>query len=87
MRSQQAPGSGPEVAASQVPTEKAVPAVLVYRDGRHREIENYAILGDTLWVFAGQTTRRVALAELDLKATQRVNDERGVPFIASPLSN
>lgn len=90
LRGQQGPSpAGPvaEVAADEAPASKPVAAVLVYRDGRQREIENYAVLGDTVWVFAGPTTRRIALAELDLKATQRLNDERGVDFIHSPSVN
>ena len=62
--------------------EKPVPAVLVYRDGRQGEAQNYAILGQTLWVFGEQGTRRIALAELDLEATKRLNDERGVEFVS-----
>jgi len=44
------------------------------------EVQNYAILGKTLWVFSAQATRRVPLADLDLTATQRVNGDRGVDF-------
>ena len=74
-------GPGPGEAAAQASTEKPTPAVLVYRDGRRREIENYAVMGGAVWVFAGQTTRKIALADLDLNATRRLNDERGVDFI------
>jgi hypothetical protein len=46
------------------------------------EVQAYAILGKTLWVFSNQMTRRVPLADLDLAATQRVNIERGIDFVA-----
>jgi len=46
------------------------------------EVENYAIQGKTLWVFSSQATRQVPLADLDIAATQRANDERGVEFAA-----
>ena len=62
--------------------EKPLSTVLVYRDGHQREVQDYALLGQTLWVFAGQTTRRISLADLDLEATKRLNDERGVDFVA-----
>jgi hypothetical protein len=55
---------------------------LIYRDGHKTEIENYAILGKTLWIFTDQRTRQVPLADLDLAATQRANDDRGVEFVA-----
>ena len=71
------------------PSEQAPPAaeklpatVLVYRDGHQVEVENYAIQGKTLWVFSRQATRQVPLADLDLAATQHVNQERGVDFAA-----
>ncbi|MGA8616943.1 MAG: hypothetical protein WB660_00270 [Candidatus Sulfotelmatobacter sp.] len=60
---------------------QATPAtVLVFRDQRKEEVQNYAIVGQTLWVFAPQRTQKIPLAELDLDATQKVNDERGVDF-------
>ncbi len=54
--------------------------VLVYRDGHKVEVQNYAIAGKTLWVFFDQRTRQIPLAELDLPATQRVNEDHGVDF-------
>jgi hypothetical protein len=57
------------------------PTVLVYRDGHQVEVQNYAIVGQTLWVFSDQATRRVPLTDLDLTSTQRVNAERGVDFV------
>ena len=65
--------------------EEPVPTILVYRDGHQGEVQNYAIQGQTLWVFAGQTTRRISLADLDLQATKRLNDERGIDFVPPDL--
>jgi hypothetical protein len=73
-----APSAYPPVAAE----EKPPTTLLVYRDGHQVEVQNYAILGKTLWVFADQRTRQVPLAELDLAATERVNGDRGVDFVA-----
>jgi len=72
----------PRAAAPRATEEKPPSTLLVYRDGRQTEIQNYAILGQTLWVFSGQTTRQVPLAEIDLPATERVNGNRGVDFTA-----
>ncbi len=52
--------------------EKLPTTLLVYRDGHQVEVQDYAILGKTLWVFSDQTTRQVPLADLDLAATQHV---------------
>ena len=54
--------------------------VLVFRDQRKQEVQNYAIVGQTLWTFAPQRTQKIPLAELDLQATAKANDERGVDF-------
>ncbi len=54
--------------------------ILVFRDGHQVEIHNYAIVGSTLYDLSEGRTKRVALAELDLPATVRQNDERGVEF-------
>jgi len=54
--------------------------VLVFKDGHHSDVINYAIVGDTLFDFDEGRTRKVLLADLDLPATQRANDERGVEF-------
>ncbi|MFZ0964983.1 MAG: hypothetical protein WAO35_29345 [Terriglobia bacterium] len=65
------------------PPEEAPPAaLLVYRDGRQVEVQNFAILGKTLWVFSGPRTQQIPLADLDLAATQRANGEQGVDFHA-----
>jgi hypothetical protein len=85
MREEQASrqeSSAPRVAPRASVDEKPVPTVLVYRDGHQGEVLNYAVLGQTLWVFGEETTRRVALADLDLTATKRLNDERGVEFVS-----
>lgn len=54
--------------------------VLVFKDGRRLEILNYAIAGSTLYDLSDGLTRKVALAELDLPATVKQNDDRGVDF-------
>ena len=54
--------------------------VLVFRDQHQQEIQNYAIVGQTLWNFASQRTQKIPLADLDLAATEKANDDRGVTF-------
>lgn len=54
--------------------------VLVFRDQHKEEIQNYAIVGQTLWNFAPQHTEKISLAQLDLAATTKANEDRGVTF-------
>lgn len=72
------------------PSESAttiVPAtVLVFRDQHQQEIRNYAIVGQTLWNFAPQHTEKIPLANLDLAATTKANDDRGLTFVPPAAS-
>ncbi len=56
------------------------PTTLVFRDGKIQEVQNYAIVGNTLWIFNERQARKVPLAELDIPATKKSNEERDVPF-------
>jgi hypothetical protein len=54
--------------------------VLVFRDQHRQEVQNYAIVGQMLWSFGGSRTQKIPLADLDIAATSKANDERGVDF-------
>jgi len=56
------------------------PTVLVFKDGHRLEVGNYAIVGATLFDLAPGHSRKVPLADLDLDATQRQNDDHGITF-------
>jgi hypothetical protein len=60
--------------------EKTVTTVLVFRDGRRSDIQNYAIVGQTLWMLTEQRARKVAISDLDVEATRKLNADRGVEF-------
>lgn len=62
----------------------APPTLLVFKDGRKLEVSNYAIVGTTLFDLTPGHPRRVALADLDLDATRKQNDEHGVVFQLPP---
>lgn len=57
-----------------------LPIVLVFLDKRIQEIKNYAVMNETLVVFDGTRSKRIPLADVDLAATMKLNDERGVDF-------
>jgi hypothetical protein len=56
------------------------PTQLVFRDKHTEEVQNYAIVGQTLWILSAQRARKIPLAELDIPATKKANDDRGVEF-------
>ena len=71
----------PAPAAGERQGSAIMPAtVLVFRDQHTKEIQNYAIVGQTLWNFAPQHTEKIPLSELDLPATAKANGDRGVTF-------
>lgn len=56
------------------------PTTLVFKDGHTVEVANYAIQGSTLFDLTAGHRRKIAIADLDLEATRRQNDEHGVTF-------
>jgi hypothetical protein len=67
------------------PYRELPPAVLVFRDGHVEEINSYTIIGDTLYVKAnywlsGSWSRKVEIANLDVPATLKINEEHGSKF-------
>jgi hypothetical protein len=54
--------------------------VLVFKDGHQVEVANYAIVGSTLYDLTDGRHHKIALAELDLTATTKQNDDRGIDF-------
>ena len=73
--------SAPPPAASETDPPVSQPAtVLVFKDGRRLEIENYAIVGNTLYDLSDGARRKIPLTDLDLGATTKQNDDRGIDF-------
>lgn len=68
----QSPPADPEPAGD--------PTLLVFRDGHQLEVGNYAIVGSTLFDLTPGHSRKVPLSDLDLEATRKQNDDRGVVF-------
>src|SRR5262245_14088275 len=62
------------------PPSPSIPTVLVFRDGHRRDIQNYAIVGQMLWILDEATPLKISLSELNLNATQNENASRGVRF-------
>lgn len=61
------------------------PAVLVFRDGHIEEVSSYSIIGPVIYTksdywTSGNWTRKIQIADLDLPATLKQNQERGVKF-------
>ncbi|HEX5413342.1 MAG TPA: hypothetical protein VFZ27_15935 [Terriglobia bacterium] len=82
--SAETPGQQPS-AQPQSRTQQTFPVtVFVYRDGHEMEARDYAVFGQTLWVFDGQSARKFPLSAFNMAASRQVNEEHGVEF---PLSD
>jgi len=60
------------------------PTSLVFKDGHQVEVNNYAIVSQTLYDLTPGHPRKIALADLDLPATAKQNDDHGVTFQLPP---
>jgi hypothetical protein len=60
------------------------PTTLVFKDGHQVAVANYVIVSQTLYDLTPGHPRKIDLADLDLVATQRQNDDNGVVFQLPP---
>jgi hypothetical protein len=73
-------GIAPRVPATRVADARPVePTLLVFRDGHQQEVSNYAIMGQTVYVL-DEHKQKIAVGDLDVPATVKANDDRGVEF-------
>jgi hypothetical protein len=68
------------VGQPEMPAPDQPQTVLVFKDGHQLEVANYAIVGSTLYDLTGGRRQKIALADLDLTATSKQNDDRGIDF-------
>jgi succinylarginine dihydrolase len=67
------------------PARELPPAILVFRDGRQQEINSYTIMNGTIftrsnyWI-TGSWNQKIQIADLDVPATLRQNQQRGLKF-------
>ena len=79
--------SGPVATLPQAPVvrNETPPAVLVYRDGHSEDVSSYSIIGPAIYTKAnywteGAWTRKIQIGDLDIGATLKQNQRRGVKF-------
>jgi len=78
--SARAPGGALAHPAAVQPEPEGPTTVLVFRDQHRVEAGNYAIAGDKLYILDANDHRTVALSDLDVGATVKANENRGVEF-------
>jgi hypothetical protein len=74
------------------PPRELPPAVLVFHDGRKEEVSEYTIMNGTIyskmdyWA-TGSWIRKIQIADLDVPATLKLNQQRGLKFVLPAGSN
>jgi hypothetical protein len=81
----------PRESARELPRERPL-AVLVFRDGRTEEVSSYTIMSGTIYSRAdywtsGSWTRKIQIADLDVPATLKLNQGRGLNFVLPTSPN
>ncbi len=61
--------------------------MLVFKDGHQAEVQNYAVVGNVLYDLTPGHHRKIAVADLDLNATAKQNDDLGISFQLPPEIN
>ena len=67
-----------EEPAAAEPEVPAPATVFIFKDGHQLETRNFAISGQTLFDFSGSVLKKIKLAELDVDATRKANDNLGI---------
>jgi hypothetical protein len=78
--SSDAPESQSTPTAESAPAADQPATVLIFKDGHHVEVQNYAIVGEILYDMTSGHQRKVMLADLDIDATIKQNDDIGIDF-------
>lgn len=73
------------VSESSLHARPVPPAILVFRDGHQEQTARYTIIGPAIYTSpehwaGGSWAQKIPLSELDVAATLRLNQERGVSF-------
>lgn len=83
-RSGQEAEPAPVAQPTDAPVADQPQTVLIFKDGSRVEVQNYAVVGNMLYDLTPGRHHKIALADLDLPATAKQNDERGIDFQLPP---
>ncbi len=74
-----APAAPPQETVADLPQ-----TLLVFKDGHQLEVQNYAVIGDSLYDLTPGRHHKISLSDLDLPSTTKQNDDRGIDFRLPP---
>jgi hypothetical protein len=62
------------------PERPSDPVIIVMLDGRKEALSDYAIMGSYIFDLSNGTTRKIPIDTIDVPATRKINEQRGVEF-------
>jgi hypothetical protein len=71
-------GQSPQATAS---GQKPPSITLILKDGRRIDAPGYALVGTTLWVFDSDTASKIPVSDVNIDATQKENQKRGLDIV------
>jgi hypothetical protein len=78
LRGPTASGSVPDSSPQQ--TEPEPPLTVVLNNGQTMQIQNYAVMGDTLWDLSSQPSHRIPVSSIDIPASTKASEASGAEF-------
>ena len=71
----------PLVAAVPQPAPPPAPPItIVLRNGQQLQVQNYAVMGATLWDFSNQPARKIPVSNIDVEASAKASSASGADF-------
>lgn len=83
-RTQPEAESAPPVEPAQEPVADQPQTVLIFKNGHQAEVQNYAVVGSFLYDLTPGHHRKIPIADLDVNATAKQNDDLGISFQLPP---
>lgn len=68
----------PMIPADETPS--SAPVTLILRDGKSLKLDSYAVMGQQIWDFSAQPAKKIAIASIDLPASQKATEAAGGEF-------
>lgn len=76
-----APAEAGPMVVEQAPSKPLdPPLLLVFRDGTQTEVRDFAVVGQMFWDLSVHPTRKFPISQLNLDASIKANEDRGVDF-------
>jgi hypothetical protein len=74
------PYRAPPAATDEPPAPQNPSIVLVLNNGKKLQVKNYAVMGQDIWDFSTQPTKRIAVSDVNVMASKAATEANGAEF-------